>query len=164
MREDEEGLDTVLGALILILACLMASSALVSLDHTFVEAEQDIRDLEGKLDCVLSSTLELNYTVGGIEIERQVSVERYAIEVSNSISGDVVPPAQNVSGEISALMDFYFSGFDGWSLRLNCSTCDPIELASRGLMAADGGSTYILSRPLIGADGGKSSLEFTIFQ
>ena len=164
MREDEKGLDTVFGALILILVCLMASSALIAMGPSSGDGSQDIQDLERKYDCVLSSTLDLKYSIGGIEIDRQVSVETYAIEMIGRSPGNVLPPLKNASVEISSLIDFYFGGFDGWNLTLNDGHLDSIELASRGLIDVDGGNTYVLSRSLIGQNGGEASLDLTIFQ
>jgi hypothetical protein len=164
MREDEKGLDTVFGALILILVCLMASSTLIAIAPSFGEESQDIQDLERKFDCVLSSTLDLEYSIGGIEIDRLGSVETYAIEMLGRSPGNILPPLKNASGEISSIIDFYFGGFDGWSFMLNDGHLDPIELASRGQMDVDRGNTYILSRSLIDRDGGEASLDFTIFR
>ena len=164
MREDEKGLDTVFGALILILVCLMASSALIAMGPSSGGGSQDIQDLERKYDCVLSSTLDQKYSIGGFEVDRPVSVETYAIEMLSRTPGNVLPPVKNVSGGISSLIDFYFGGFDGWSLRLNDGHLDSIELASRGLMDVDGGNTYVLSRPLIDRSGGEASLDLKIFQ
>jgi hypothetical protein len=164
MREDEEGLDTVFGALILILVCLMASSALIVMDPSSGDLSQGIQDLERKYDCILSSTLELKYSIGGIEVDRSVSVEMYAIGMLDPGPGNVLLPVKNASGGISSLIDFYLSGFDGWSLKLNDSHLDPIELASRGWKDVDGGNTYVLSRSLIGRNGGEESLDLTIFQ
>jgi hypothetical protein len=164
MREDEKGLDTVFGALILILVCLMASSVLIAMDPSSGGGTQDIQDLERKFDCILSSTLDLRYSIGGIEFERLASVETYAIEMLGRSPGNVLPPVKNASGGISLLIDFYFGGFDGWSLTLNDGHLDSIELASRGLIDVDGGNTYVLSRSLIGQNGGEASLDLTIFQ
>jgi hypothetical protein len=164
MREDEKGLDTIFGALILILVCLMASSALIAMDPSVGDGSQDIQDLERKYDCVLSSTLDLKFSIGGIEVDRPVSVETYAIEMLARNPGDVLPPVKNASGVISSLIDFYFGGFDGWSLRLNDGHLDSIELASRGRMDVDAGDTYVLSRSLMDRNGGEASLDLTIFQ
>jgi hypothetical protein len=150
--------------LILILACLMASSALIGLDQPSGDGRHDVQDLEGRFDCVLSSMLDLRYVIGGVDVERQLSVERYVIEMSCCGRENNVPPDDNATEEISALVDFYFSGFGGWNLRVNCSSCGSIEVASRGQATTDGGNTYILSRPLIGTDCGKSCLELVIFK
>ncbi|HUW42805.1 MAG TPA: hypothetical protein VMW02_01065 [Thermoplasmata archaeon] len=164
MRVDEKGLDTIFGALILILVCAMSSSVFIAVTPSFGDISQDILDLENKYDCILSSTLDLEYSIGGIEIDRPVSVETYAIEMLCRSPGNVLPPVNNASGEISPLIDFYFGGFEGWTLRINEGHPDQIELASRGRMDANGGNTYILSRPLIGRNGGEASLELTIVQ
>jgi hypothetical protein len=164
MREDEKGLDTVFGALILILVCLMASSALIAMGPSSEDGSQDIQNLEREYDCLLSSTLDLKYSIGGIEIDRQVSVETYAIEMLSRSPGNVLPPVKNASEGISSIIDFYLGGFDGWSLRLNDDHLDSIELASRGQMDVNGGNTYVLSRSLIGRNGGEASLDLTIFQ
>ena len=164
MREDEKGLDTVFGALILILVCLMASSALIAMDPSSGSGSQDIQDLERKYDCVLSSSLDLKYSIGGIVVDRRVSLETYAIEMLGCSPGNVLTPVKNASAGISSLIDFYFGGFGGWSLRLNDGPLDSIELASRGLMDVNRGSIYILSRSLIGQNGGEASLDLTIFQ
>lgn len=164
MREDERGLDTIFGALILILVCLMASSALIAMDPSSGQRPQDIQNLEKEYDCILLSTLDLKYSVGGIEVDRPVSVETYAVEMLHRQQGNVLSPVENASGDISSLVDFYLSGFDGWSLRLNYGQLEFIELASRGLTNSDGGNTFVLTRSLIDRDGSEASLDLTIFQ
>jgi hypothetical protein len=164
MREDEKGLDTVFGALILILVCLASSSALIAMGQSFGGEPQDIQDLERKYDCVLSSTLDLKYSIGGVEFDRRVSLETYAIEMLCCSPGNIPPSVENASGGISSLLDFYFGRFDGWSLRLNDGPLDSIELASGGLMDVNRGDIYILSRSLIGRNGGEASLDLTIYR
>jgi hypothetical protein len=164
MMKDEKGLDTVFGALILIMVCLMASSALIAFGTSNGPGSPDIQDFEREYDCILSSTLNLKYSIGGSEIDRQFSVETYAIEMLSGAQGDLLSPEKNASGGISSLIDFYFSGFGGWSLRLNDSRLGSVELASRSPMIVETRNTYVLSRPLIGWNGGEASLDLTIFQ
>jgi hypothetical protein len=162
MRGDEKGLDTVFGALILILVCLMASSALIAMEPSFGDGSQDIQDLERKYDCILSSTLDLKYIIGGVEFDRSMAVETYAIELLGP--RNIPKPVDNDSVGISSIIDFYYGGFDGWRLSLNDSQLGSIELASRGRVDVDTGSTYILSRSLIDRGGGEASLDLIIFQ
>jgi hypothetical protein len=164
MKEDEKGLDTIFGALILILVCMMASSALIAMGPSSGDGSQDIWDLERKYDCILSSTLNLKCLVAGVEVDRQVSVENYAIEMLDRGPRNVLSPVNNASVGISSIIDFYCSGFECWCLRLNDSHLGSIELASRGRMDVDPGNTYVLSRSLISRDGGEASLDLIILQ
>lgn len=164
MREDESGVDTIFGALILIMVCLMTSSSLIVMEPSHDSELEDVQDYEVKYDCILSSTLHLEYDIGGIRFERIASVEKYAVELLDGDQAKVLLPSKNASQEISSLVDFYFGGFEGWSLRLNCSQQNPIDIASRGWISHAGESNYILSRSFIENDGKEASLDLIIFQ
>ena len=164
MIRDDAGLDTVFGALILILMCL-GTSSLLMLSSPFEEAAgPDIGDLEREFNCILSSTFELRYSFEGVEALRTLTIGSFVLEESQKGFGsNSSASVGEASNSIETIIDFYMSGFDGWNLRLIGNTGPLALLSSRGESDQGGVNAYVLTRSLIGPNREVMSLDLVIF-
>lgn len=152
MRRDNRAVDTVFGALMLILVCFISSSFLIS-QSSPREQPPNTDDLEKKFDCILSSTLDAVYPYGGESVTKSVRLMDYLLELSTRSGGYYgIEPINNVTRDIASLVDFYMGSFDGWILSLFGQYEEPMEIASRAPAILHNGEIVVLER-IIGSMG-----------
>ena len=153
MRPDESGVDTVFGALILIISCMVASSIMLSTPERGARGGPDSEELEGQFDCILSSTIEVARPDKDGAAHRVVPISVYLMEF----------PAENLSPpDISSVVDFYMARFDGWVLQISWDDGRTAEVASRSPGAVGGSDTYVLERIVPDAGNGNRGIRLLL--
>jgi len=161
MSIDEEGVDTIFGALTLILVCMIASALLLSSPSGGTDRSRDAQWAEDCLDCILSTTIEL--PCGGPEdaAVTAISISDYLVRLSaGRQSSDSPQQAEVARREIALAVDFYMSRFDGWSLQLAWNGDEAFEVASRSPDAMAGSETYVVERVISESDGDRCAIRF----
>lgn len=157
------GMDTVFGALVLILVCFISSSIIVSMPTGSHDHSPDIASLESRFDCVLYSTIELDYCFGGHAFSKTVTICAYSIEMSQPDGRNpAIGTINDVSEEVRNIVDFYFSGQVAWFLGISVPGSEKTTVSSRGSVEQQGVDVIMLDRKMMGLDGGAMSLTLTL--
>lgn len=163
MKRDDRGVDTIFGALILILACMITSAAIISIPDRGVVAGPDAQLLEAQFDCILSSSIELSCPEEGEVVFRTVSVSVYLIEITGenrSLQSSGLE--DDARAEISSVIDFYMSRFDGWLLQLSWEGGRTVVVTSRSPNLVGSSDTYVLERSVPDVEGGSRTIRLMI--
>jgi len=147
LKSDERGIDTVFGALILILACIVTSAVLLTFPDAGSQDWRETRVLEDQFDCILSSTVEMASSESGNATRKSLSVSTYLIEIYVDPSSLQSPGSEeSARAEICKVVDFYMARCAGWLLQLSWENNSTKEIASRNPLAVGESDTYVLER------------------
>jgi len=147
VKSDKRGIDTVFGALILILACMVTSAVLLTFPDAGSQEWREARDLENQFDCILSSTMEIASSESGNATRKSLSISTYLIEISSDPSVLQSSGSEESAGaEICKVVDFYMARCAGWLLQLSWEDNSTKEITSRNQLAVGGSDTYVLER------------------
>ena len=144
MRFDDSGMDTITGALILILACTVSSAILFSLPDGAYPEWLDTEKMEDQFDCILSSTIELNSSEGGNPAYKSTSLAAYLIDTPTEERPNGWDRSANAT--ITNIIEFYFGRCDGWLLQIEWGDNCTKEIAARNQGAVGGSNVYVLER------------------
>jgi hypothetical protein len=163
LKRDERALDTVFGAIILVLVCMMCSGILLSIDSAGPDEKIDSEELESQFDCILSSTIGLSSSDQGNSPRRSMAISAYLVEMpadavalqSSGLEGSAV-------AGISTVVDFYMARCTGWLLRLTWDDNSTKEIASRNQAAVVGSDTYVLERSVPDVEYGSRKIQLLL--
>jgi len=163
LKSDERGIDTVFGALILILACMVTSAVLLTFPDAGSQEWRETRDLEAQFDCILSSTVEVAASESGNATRKSLSVSTYLIEMSTDSS--ILQSSgseESARAEICKVVDFYMARCAGWLLQLSWENNSTKEMASRNQLAVGESDTYVLERVVPDAEHGSRRIRLLV--
>jgi hypothetical protein len=163
LNSDEAGIDTVFGALVLILVCTMTSAILFSFPVSGPQEWRKNGDIENQFDCILYSTIDISFSGSGDAGRKSLTVASYLIETPT----DASPLQSNgleegARDEISDVVDFYMSRCAGWLLQISWENNCTKEVASRNQAAVGGSDTYVLERTVPDPDHGSRRIRLLL--
>jgi hypothetical protein len=162
MISDEDGLDSVIGAIMLILVCMACSALLLSIDNSHGRNDET-EAFEKRFDCVLSSTVELSFAEYGMDATWMTTISNYLVDLSSLDENDGGMKVSNQSmNAIAEVIDFYFGRYDGWSLVIKFEDNCTLTVAARTPETIENSGTRVMERPIFHAEGGLLSIKLTV--
>lgn len=154
---DDEGIDTVFGALVLIVTCMAASGMMLSMPGSTSGGVRDDGWPDACLDYALCATIKL--PMGGSSVVRDVTVGAYLVELfANHESPPSSVQVEAASGDIAGIVDFYMWKCDGWSLKITMGADEWIEVASRSPETITGSDVHIVERAICHSSDGDCAI------
>ena len=162
MRNDDRGIDTVIGTLLLVMVCFFATVMLIAFDR-FEQADssQALKEMEERFDYSLCSSIDLRYDISGLAINRTTSISDFAVLVASGWEYyDFV--SNDTRLQISSIFDFYFWQASAWDLTIATFLPVDISLAERGDMSRNATDKVVLQRDILSQEAEWSRIRLTV--
>jgi len=143
---DDEGVDTVFGALVLIATCVSVSAMLFVAPSDPSSNDRNASDQE-MLDYALCATILLPCEGPDGELARETTVGDCLVDLAYSRGYPGFDLRVDAArGQISPIIDFYLTRCGGWSLTLIFDDEERVEVASRSTENMAGADVFAAER------------------
>lgn len=159
-------MDTLFGALILILICFICTAQVMILTFSArSEYHEFIEELEERFNYILATSIELTFYEGNISFSRSLSLGDYAIAVYSLETKEERSLTHIISyaePQIIEIVEFYLWKFHYWSLYINDPEDNSLELASKGNIAVKKADVFMCERKVIDLTGEQIQIKLIV--
>ena len=158
MISDDSAIDTIFGAMILIVSCFACSGVVLLIDDCGgAEGSMNARGIEERFDSCLLSTISIDRKVMNTTVRESIQLLDY-LALRYQLAIDESKPDFEISKDdrIVELFEFYFSWSDFWMLEMRMG--DDIVILIAGNGSRSSGSDILVSERTIQISGKSSCM------
>lgn len=147
MRLDDSAIDTIFGALVLILSCFACSGIILTIgDRSDTNANESVRELEERFDICLLSTIFVDRKVMNTTVRENIQLIDYlALKHHLARGGSDSNPGALEKNRIIELFEFYFGWSNYWRLEIIIDHDTVIPIVESGTRSS-GSDLAVLER------------------
>lgn len=163
MISNDSAIDTIFGAIILILGCFACSSIVLALDNSWTDdSAVSISEIEERFDICLLSTITIDRKVLNVTVWENVQLVDYLMLQYQMFDDDsnLFINAEE-KDRIKELLEFYFNWSEYWRLDFVINTHLSLAIAEKGFESAKS-DLVVLERAIQGINGQSCIISFTI--
>lgn len=163
MRLDDSAIDTIFGALVLILSCFACSGIILTIgDRGDTNANEAVRELEERFDICLLSTIFVDRKVMNTTIRENIQLIDYLALRNHPARGEWdLNPETTEKNRIIELFDFYFGWSNYWRLEIIIDHDTVIPIVESGTRSS-GSDLAVLERSVQMSGDSSCMISFSI--